>query len=290
MKLCFVISPIGTASSETRKRSDGFLREVIKPVAEEFGYYVERADEDKSPGVVTDRIIGKVIDADLVIADLHGHNPNVMYEVAIRHATDKPLVQMAEEGELLPFDIGNLSTVFYDPSVAGLQKWRADLRQAIEGSHRVTGGSNPVVRAGLMRTLQSQSGTDGSALAELLDEMQNLKHQVRESRLSGTGRLSGESRVLLLPEQFMQAGISMFLDRSPSVPRRNYIVQVRDNHITVSTFRLPAGGKPDVFKYSFKCEPDAKISQELERIERQLVIDMKLAAEENEVNGAGHEI
>jgi len=96
-KFCFVISPIGEPESTDRRRSDGILDEVIKPgMGPPDRYHVERADHDKSPGIVTESIIGKLLDADLVVADLTGVNPNVMYELALRHATGKPVVQIME--------------------------------------------------------------------------------------------------------------------------------------------------------------------------------------------------
>ena len=275
MPKCFVISPIGEAASETRKRSDGFLREVIKPVAESLGYIVERADEDKSPGIVTESIVNKIIDADLVIADLHGHNPNVMYEVAIRHATDKPLVQMAEFGESLPFDIGGLNTVFYDSSVSGLAQWRSDLERAISAIGTDTRSSNPVVRAGLMRTLQSQPGSEGAALSALLDEVQRLKYEVRASKSSDGYYRLDNTRVLLPPDQYVYASITNFLMSSPTVSGRRFMVVAKDKELVVSVLPKGLEGKADSFRYEFKYEPEANIGDEVARLKVELLRDIE---------------
>lgn len=275
MPKCFVVSPIGDPLSDTRKRSDGFLREVIRPVAEEFGYTVERADEDKSPGIVTDSIINKIIDADLVISDLHGHNPNVMYEVAIRHATDKPLVQMAEFGETLPFDIGGLNTIFYDPSVAGLSQWRSDLRSAISSISTGAKGSNPVVRAGLMRTLEAQPGAEGVALSSLLEEVQRLKYEVRASKSSDGYYRLDNSRVLLPPDQFVYASITNFLMSSPAVAGKRFLVVAKDRELTVSVLPKGLEGRARTLQYQFRYEPDAPISEEVSRIKAELLRDLE---------------
>ena len=50
-------------------------------------------------------------DADLVVADLTDHNPNVFYELAIRHALQLPLVQLIDSAQDLPFDIKAMRTV-----------------------------------------------------------------------------------------------------------------------------------------------------------------------------------
>lgn len=88
-KTCFVIAPIGEPGSETRRRSDQILNHVIKPVAKQAGYAAVRADEEGEPGLITHQVIQHLLDDPLVIADLTGRNPNVFYELAIRHAINK---------------------------------------------------------------------------------------------------------------------------------------------------------------------------------------------------------
>lgn len=114
VKICFVIAPIGEATSDTRKRSDQVLRHVIEPVAVETGYRAIRADRISEPGLITTQVIKHIMDAPLVIADLTGHNPNVFYELAIRHAVGKPLVQIIRKGETIPFDVAGMRTVAID--------------------------------------------------------------------------------------------------------------------------------------------------------------------------------
>src|SRR5208283_1342533 len=76
--LCFVIGPIGRDGSAERNDADLMLNNVIKPVlgSDEFCYQVKRADEDANPGMIGDRIIMDIINADLVVADLTNLNPN----------------------------------------------------------------------------------------------------------------------------------------------------------------------------------------------------------------------
>jgi hypothetical protein len=158
-KFCFVVCPIGPRGSETRDRMNGIFNEVIAPVVEEFGYQAEIAIHDKSPGIVTEGIVTKLIEADLVIADLHGHNGNVMYGMALRHATSEPIIQMIPEGEELPFDISGSNTVTYDFSVHHLARWRKALRTALQKVADGHVASNPVVRANIVRGLQAVART-----------------------------------------------------------------------------------------------------------------------------------
>ena len=113
-KQCFVISPIGEPDSETRKRSDQVLQHVVRPAANSCGYKAVRADEIDKPGIITSQVIQHVVNADLVVADLTERNPNVFYELAIRHALKKPLVQIIRKGEAIPFDVAATRTIFVD--------------------------------------------------------------------------------------------------------------------------------------------------------------------------------
>lgn len=114
LKSCFVICPIGDDDSEPRKRSDQVLKYIIQPAARKAGYNAERADQIDKPGIITSQVIQRVVNDDLVIADLTDSNPNVFYELAIRHALKKPLVQIIKKGERIPFDIAATRTIYYD--------------------------------------------------------------------------------------------------------------------------------------------------------------------------------
>ena len=86
-KKCFVIGPIGEERLPERADADWLLQGIVKPALENdpFNYHVQRADEIAEPGSITDQIIGAVFEAEIVVADLTGANPNAFYELAIRH-------------------------------------------------------------------------------------------------------------------------------------------------------------------------------------------------------------
>lgn len=113
-RICFVIAPIGEAGSETRKRSDQILKHVVEPAALECGYKALRADRISEPGLITSQVIQHIVDDPLVLADLTDRNPNVFYELAIRHAIRKPLVQIVRKGDELPFDVAGTRTIQLD--------------------------------------------------------------------------------------------------------------------------------------------------------------------------------
>lgn len=102
---------------------------------ESFGVRLPRyeGDDDPSPGNITPRIVASIRDADLIVADLTGLNPNVFYEVAIAHGFNIPTVHIQTVGEKTPFDVKDMRTIFYDlGDPEELEKAQAQLAKAAE--------------------------------------------------------------------------------------------------------------------------------------------------------------
>lgn len=113
-KICFYITPIGDEATEQRSHSDLFLASIVEPALEAFDLTVVRADKIDKPGMITKQIIDYLINSRLVIVDLSFHNPNVFYELAIRHMMKKPVVQITRRSEAIPFDINSMRTIVID--------------------------------------------------------------------------------------------------------------------------------------------------------------------------------
>jgi hypothetical protein len=113
-KTCFVIAPIGSEGTDIRTRSDQVLKHIISPAAKECGYETVRADQISEPGIITSQVIQHIVEDPLVIADLTGRNPNVFYELALRHAIKKQIVQIIHGTEAIPFDVAASRTIHFD--------------------------------------------------------------------------------------------------------------------------------------------------------------------------------
>jgi len=112
-KICFYVAPIGDEGSDIRKNSDTVLNHLIRPICESLDFKVIRVDELNSVDNINQTIIDQLTTADLVIADMTGHNPNVFYEFGYRQAKGLPLIPIITEGETIPFDVSTLRTIQY---------------------------------------------------------------------------------------------------------------------------------------------------------------------------------
>lgn len=133
---CFYVTPIGEDGSDQRKHADLFLGSLIEPALEQFGLRVVRADMIDKPGTITRQIIEYLLRSRLVIADLSFHNPNVFYELALRHAVRLPVVQLVRVADRIPFDLNQIRTVRIDTSglhefVPKIETYRSEIASQV---------------------------------------------------------------------------------------------------------------------------------------------------------------
>lgn len=176
-KICFVISPIGEEDSETRKRSDQVLKHIIINAVEGLGYEVIRADKISEPGIITHQILQYIVDAPLVIADLTEHNPNVFYELALRHAIRKPLVQLIKKGELIPFDVAATRIIQFD--LQNLDSVDAAKKEIIAQVKSLEAGKNdndnPISVSLDLKMLKESGNPEERSLADIVEAISDLR-------------------------------------------------------------------------------------------------------------------
>lgn len=180
-KTCFVIAPIGEEGSEIRKRSDQVFKHVISPVAETEGYRAEMAHHVSEPGSITTQIIDRILNADLVIADLTGHNANVLYELAVRHVVKKPVVQIIQRGEKLPFDISQQRTISLDHrDLDSVEEAKEALTKQIRSvQNDPSQVDSPISIAVNLTSLKGSENPENTALAEIMSMLQEIRTEQR---------------------------------------------------------------------------------------------------------------
>lgn len=185
-KTCFVIGPVGKPNTKTREWADKIFEYIITPAAKSCSYETPvRADKSSRPGMITAEILQHLFNDDMVIADLTEGNPNVYYELAIRHALPKPFVQLIKKGEKLRFDLKDLRTV-----EVGL-----DIKEAtdaikllhdyiVEAEKRGDKVVTPITQVSRIEMLQRSGDTQKQILGELLAKINNIEAYVRNVDLS----------------------------------------------------------------------------------------------------------
>ena len=185
-KVCFVITPIGDDNTPIRKKTDGLLSNVIKPICRELNFDICVAHEIDNTGSITNQVIQKILDSDMVIANLTGLNANVMYELAIRHAVRKPVVCLAEIGTKLPFDINTERTIFYSDDMYGAEILKQDLKRKFQVAISEDDIDNPIYRVikekTIIKEIKIDGGSDSKSILYLIEKLDRIERKIANSK------------------------------------------------------------------------------------------------------------
>jgi hypothetical protein len=210
-KICLFIAPIGDVDSDTRRRSDQILRYVVQPAARACGYNAIRADQISEPGLITTQVIQHIVDDPIVIADLTERNPNVFYELAIRHVLRKPYVQLIQRGERIPFDVAAIRSVEVDHrDLDSVEAARGEIERQMKSLQQPGAEVDSPISVALdLEFLRRSGNPEQRQLADVLAAVGELRISVAsvEKRIGDGGGgvplnvlrevLSGELRPLL---------------------------------------------------------------------------------------------
>jgi len=200
---CFVVSAFGTTPEE-RTRTKQVLRHLVRKVLEPRGYEVIRADEIDDEGLITNQVIEHLLEDALVVADLTGRNPNVFYEVAVRHAARKPIIHLITAGEQIPFDVANMRAVQYaldDPDLLEQAQEELDRKAAAIEENGGSTALNPITVARDVSLLRESdkpelrhAGDVLAALHDLRDEVTALGRRINDGRSTNADAMGAPSK------------------------------------------------------------------------------------------------
>lgn len=165
---CFFIAPIGEEGTPVRRRSDGVRDFIVREAAQAHGLETRRGDDVGEPGQITSQVVQHCLEAKAAVADLTEGNPNVYYELSVRHGAQLPVVLIAETGTLLPFDVGQSRVIFFEHSdLSDALRAREELREQIGASLEGV-PDNPIMTG--KRLARLQAGNDEERVLGLVME------------------------------------------------------------------------------------------------------------------------
>ena len=211
---CFVVSPIGDDNSDVRERADELLDSIIEPAAVDNGLQVVRSDQIGIPGMITTQVISHIMKDRMLVADLTDQNPNVFYELALRHAFRKPVVQMMASAQKLPFDVVGVRAILYDmSSVESRRKARDVVSKHMAsslGPHFEV--ESPVSIAASLDELSRTSKPEIQTMFKaVLDQISALNNSITDMTSSG---------LLCRPDDLREVIPSLVRDQTAEILRR----------------------------------------------------------------------
>ena len=143
VKDCFVIMPFSDSKTNTESKWTEIFTDLFKPAWTDLGLNCDRANVPR--GSITRDIIEKLFSASVVFADLTDSNPNVMYELGVRHTFHKPTIMVQAKGSEIPFGVKAYKVHEYENTPTGLKNMKQLVKMEVEDIERYPNRSdNPV--------------------------------------------------------------------------------------------------------------------------------------------------
>jgi hypothetical protein len=141
-KSCFILMPFTKANELEKDDLDFIYSHIIQKAVQDFEVedrrYFDRVERfNGKVGSIISGIVNQLNSADLVIADLTALNPNVMYELGVRHSLRRGTIIISQDLKNLPSDLRDYLTVEYKYSTKTVEQaknyeiFRADLHKTI---------------------------------------------------------------------------------------------------------------------------------------------------------------
>jgi tetratricopeptide (TPR) repeat protein len=200
---CFVAMPIRMAGTEEHAHFLAIYEQGIKPAVLAAGYTIIRADEVQIAGAITKDVVRWLSDADLVVADLTDQNPNVFYELGVRHslrASGTVMTRDVSRTPDIPFDLSAYRVLSYRGDLIGIGNLRQQLEVSIRDMAKVAIGhrDNPVHDTLPILPSNAAAAAQGSVEAPLREQLAEAQERLRRyERAYGhdgaTSSISGRS-------------------------------------------------------------------------------------------------
>ncbi|WP_348700311.1 hypothetical protein [Duganella fentianensis] len=264
---CFVIMPISDRPGYDSGHFTKVYEDVFKPACTSAGYNATRADDVKESNLIHLDILKRVVHSPMAICDLSSRNPNVLFELGLRQAFDKPTILVKDKETPEIFDIAPIRYTPYRQSlryreVIEDQQAIAQALLATKGAlgqeHNVNSLIKLLELAGPAAINENRKSDPQDYFQILMAEISQLKHEVRFGRVVGSKRLA-PIRVPTAPPDMV---VKQLRDRIKNV--ENLI----KNNAPENIYRLHLGealayGEDALRDYSARADPEASVQMQL---------------------------
>lgn len=113
------------------------VREVIKEALSGTAFHVELVSDSNESGIIQKRIVQNIYDNEMIICDVSAKNPNVMFELGMRLAFDKPTIIIKDDKTGYSFDTGQIEHIEYPRlmNYHAIIAFKRKLREKVEATY-----------------------------------------------------------------------------------------------------------------------------------------------------------
>lgn len=202
---CFVIMPISDPEGYQNGHFKRVYQDIFKPAINAAGFKAFRADDSKGTNLIQLEIIRKLIECPMAICDLSSRNPNVLFELGIRQAFDKPVVLVQECNTPRIFDISSIKTIdyrrerLYHEVLEDQKNIELAIKETWENKENDKSINSIVKLLSLAEpaTLKSIEGLkDDPAMQYIISELSSLKFEISNLKVKGRTTNINEDTVI----------------------------------------------------------------------------------------------
>lgn len=136
MPTCGIVMPISEIDGCTGAHWKD-VKGVIVEAAEQAGFSASLVSESEDIGVIQQRIVQNLYDCDIIVCDVSAKNANVMFELGLRLAFDKPAIVLKDDKTSYSFDTSPIEHIEYprDLRYTEIQLFKVNLASKIRGTY-----------------------------------------------------------------------------------------------------------------------------------------------------------
>ena len=220
--ICFVVMPFGVKEDASGGviNFDAVYEDLIQPAIEKAELSPLRADEERQGGIMHKPMFERLLLADYAVVDLTTANPNVLYELGIRHAK-RPwsTLLLRREGVRLPFNVQSLRCLDYDLDSTGLptnvdSKVPEVTQHLEESKQKAAEGGSGLVDSPLYELLDAYpdlTPQQASVFQDRVSRVQKLKTELDEAQCNGARHVKDIHEDLNIKEEDPEIVVSLYL-------------------------------------------------------------------------------
>jgi hypothetical protein len=187
-KKCGIIMPIATMADYTVdhwQEVKSIIKEAVDLVDDVTFKTEIVSDSDGEINIIHKNIISNIYNSDIVVCDISGRNPNVLFELGMRLTFDKPTILIKDDETDYLFDISSIETLTYpkDLRFSKIVAFKKELAKRLEQSYQKSirdSSYSPFLGAfGQFKVPALNQTTVSSVEQLLLDELNSIKSEIR---------------------------------------------------------------------------------------------------------------
>lgn len=186
-KRCGIVMPISAIDGCDEAHWEQVLS-IIGDAVTTAGYEPNLVSASDEIGVIHKRIVQNLYANPIVICDVSGKNPNVMLELGLRLAFDKPVIIIKDDQTAYSFDTSAIEHLSYprDLRYPSIVRFKEDLARKIEATVKAANSGNHTTFLGHFGKFKVAKIETEVVSAEnyILAQLQEIKDELRSNKSS----------------------------------------------------------------------------------------------------------